>query len=142
MEPTSDLLSRDELGMQAMATRLGISTEEVHQRESVGRLFSYLRCGRGERVYPAYQLAAEIYPDLLRTAVEALTANGPLLDTFFNGCDCDLADLRVREVLAGRSLVLRTLDKDAAWLLSLPMACRMQAVMGALERLEAIVKGW
>jgi hypothetical protein len=93
-------------------------------------------------LYPAYQLAPEIYPELLWTAIEVLGADGPLLETFFSWRARDLGGLNVREVLAGQAFEGFEPDEEAAWLLSLSAARRMEAVMGALERMRAVAQDW
>ncbi|WOB11318.1 hypothetical protein [Piscinibacter gummiphilus] len=139
----TDLLSLEELSTQEMATRMGIDADELSCREQAGDLFSYVKPRRSsERMYPAYQLAPEIYPELLRTAMEVLGTDGPLLETFFSWRDRDLGGLNVREVLAGRPFEGFEPDEEAAWLLSLPAPRRKEAVMGALERMRAVAQDW
>lgn len=136
-----NLLAVESLTTHQISRRLGVPDREVLLLEEAGDLFSYVRPNRSsEKLFPAYQLAAEIRPHLLRMAGRVLGLNGPLLDTFFNSRDPDLADLSVREVLAGKAFSNFTANPDAAWLLAQSFETRMEAVLGALERLRAVTQ--
>lgn len=140
---SADLLLPKKLLLDEMAARLGLSAEEVLRKERACELFSYVKPRQSNaRLYPVYQLAPEIYPDLLRRATNALTANGPLLDTYFSARDPDMAGLCVRELLAGRAFNGSHPDNEATWLLSLPAPRRLEAVLGALDRLVADAHRW
>lgn len=138
-----ELLSRAEYSVEEMAAYLGVSCEEIERREQTGELFSYRRQSRGlEKLYPAYQLAPEIYPDLLRRARAMLDSDLVSLHFFFTQRDPDLGNLNVREVLAGHVAEGFELDEEASWLLVQPLPRRMEAVMGALDRMHAVNQGW
>ena len=140
---TADLLSAEELTLDDMAARLGVSNEEVLRRERAGDLFSYVRQSRGNKqLYPLYQLASDIHPDLIRRARRLLNPDLVLLHHFFTQRDPDMAHLSVREVLAGRARDGFEPSDAALWLLSLPMPRRMEAVQAALEREHAVSQGW
>lgn len=136
---SADLLSLEELSLGEVAARLAVSATEALRLEAAGRLFSYVKPRRGsERIYPSYQLAPEIAPDLLCAAGDALEWHGPTLAMFFSARDRDMADLCVREVLAGRALDGFEPDAAARWLLGQSASCRMQAVLASLERAKAV----
>lgn len=138
-----ELLSHEEYSSEEMAAYLGVSCEEIERREQAGELFSYCRQSRGlEKLYPAYQLAPEIYPDLIRRAREMLDADLVSLHFFFTQRDPDLGNLSVREVLAGHVVEGFELDEETAWLVMQPLPRRMEAVMGALGRMHAVSQGW
>lgn len=140
---TFELLSRDEYSVEELAAYLGVSREEVERREQAGELFSFCRQRRGtERLYPAYQLAPEIHPNLLRQAREKLDPDVVSLHFFFTQRDPDLGHLSVREVLAGRAADGFHLDQETSWLLRLPLQQRIEAVMGALEREHTASQSW
>jgi hypothetical protein len=138
-----ELLSREELSIEEMAARLEVDTAEVLRREQAGELFSYRKSRRGEHpLFPAYQLAPEIYPDLLLHAGAVLQGSATSLETFFNWRDRDMAFLTVREVLAGQPMEGFQPDDDAWWLLAQPVSLRTQAVLAALERVRAVDQDW
>ena len=137
-----ELLSHAEYSVEVMAAYLGVSCEETERREQAGELFSYCRQSRGlEKLYPAYQLAPEIYPDLLRRARERLDSGLVSIHFFFTQRDPDLGNLSVREVLAGRAVDGFELDEESSWLLVQPLPRRIEAVMGALDRMQAVSQG-
>lgn len=139
-----ELLSTDEFSVEEIASYLGLSCEQVMQREHAGDLFSYCKQSRGQqRLYPTYQVAlANSFPDLLQRAKAALVPNIVQVHYFFTQRDPDLAGLSVREVLAGRPREGFNLDSPASWLLSLPLTRRVDAVLGALERERAHRDAW
>lgn len=139
---TTSLLSVGVLTVGELAARLEVSTDRVRSLEQEGALFSYVRSTHAqERLYPLYQLAAELDAELLRRAHQLLGSEGALLHQFFSESDPDLADLCVREVLAGCAFEGHALDEEAALLLDQPVERRMEAVQGALERLHAATLG-
>lgn len=145
--PDDLLLSNEVLSLDQIATRLGVTHEEILRREALGELFSYVKPRLSDdRRYPEYQLARELHPHLVYIASQVLTPDGALLDSFFNSRDRDLAQLSVREVLAGRAF--KTQDPasgdghDASWILAQPTSRRLGLVLGALERLRAVSQDW
>lgn len=137
------LLSNEKLTLHDMAMRLGVSTDVVLHKTERGDLFSFARVRRpDERLYPIYQLAPEIRLDVLSRAREALSDDGPLLHSYFTARDPDMADLTVREVLAGQAIAGFAPDDDACWLLAQPVSLRLLAVAAALERFSAVVQDW
>lgn len=139
-----ELLSTDEFSVEEMAAHLGLSCEQVMQREQAGDLFSYCKQSRGQqRLYPTYQVAlADCFPDLLQRAKAALGPNLVQVHYYFTQRDPDLAGLSVREVLAGRPREGFKLNELASWLLSLPFTRRLDAALIALERECAHSEGW
>lgn len=139
-----ELLSTDEFSVEEMAVYLGLSCEQVMQREQAGDLLSYCKPSRGQqRLYPTYQVAlAESFPDLLQRAKAALEPDIVQVHYFFTQRDPHLAGLSVREVLAGRPRKGFKLDSLASWLLSLPLTRRVDVVLGALERERAHSDAW
>ncbi|MBL0729581.1 hypothetical protein [Piscinibacter sp. HJYY11] len=139
-----ELLSTDDFLVEEMAAHLGLSCEQVVQREHAGDLFSYCKQSRGQqRLYPTYQVAlANSFPDLLQRAKAALEPNTVQVHCFFTQRDPDLAGLSVREVLSGRPRESLKLNSLASWLLSLPLTRRVDAVLSALERERAHSEAW
>jgi hypothetical protein len=139
-----ELASTDEFSVEEIASHLGLSCEQVMQREQAGDLFSYCKQSRGQqRLYPTYQVAlVNSFPDLLQRAKAALEPDIVQVHYFFTQRDPDLAGLSVREVLAGRPREGFNLDSAASWLLSLPLTRRVDAVLGALERERAHSEAW
>lgn len=139
-----ELLSTDELSVEEMAAHLGVSCEQVMQREQAGDLFSYCKQSRGkQRLYPTYQVAlANSFPGLLQRVKAALEPDMVQVHCFFTQRDPDLAGLSVREVLAGRPREGFKPNSPASWLLSLSLTSRADAVMGALKRERAHSDAW
>jgi len=131
-----ELLSTDEFSVEEMAAHLGLSCEQVMQRDQAGDLFSYCKQSRGQqRLYPTYQVAlANSFLGLLQRAKAALESDMVQVHCFFTQRDPDLAGLSAREVLAGRPHEGFKLDSLSSWLLSLPLTMRLDAVLAALER--------
>lgn len=139
-----ELLSTDEFSVEEMAAYLGLSCEQVMQREQAGDLLSYCKPSRGQqRLYPTYQVAlAESFPDLLQRAKTALGPDMVQVHYFFTQRDPDLAGLSVIEVLAGRPREGSKPNTPASWLLSIPLTRRVDAALGALERERAHRDAW
>ena len=139
-----ELLSTDEFSVEEMGAHLGLSCEQVMQREHAGDLFSFFKQSRGQqRLYPSYQVAlANGFPDLLQRAKAALESDMVQVHTFFTQRDPELAGLSAREVLAGHPREGFKLDSHSLWLLALPLARRLDAVLAALERERANSQGW
>ena len=116
-----------------------LGDESVRQRERAGKLFSVLRPGRKRgREYPAFQAWPGIVGEPLERVLSALgPASGANAYGFFTSPTDLLGGLTPIEVMLGKPLSSRKLEREATQLLSSASPERLTSVEKAAAAIAA-----
>jgi hypothetical protein len=130
----------ERLSLSELATRLGLSEEEIKRRETTNELFSII-WGRGSlRVYPAFQAWDCLAGGKLRHILLALgEPSGPAAYGFFTSPLDALCGLSPLQVLDGWS-ALPAIDEEAQHLLQAPDDARRAVVLQAARACCAVLR--